>query len=75
MSYYNHMLRKLREEESLREKRNKRAGMHVCRECGQHTYFPLIKTIHTGTVTDQMYFCGETCANEFYMKRLRGTGL
>ena len=51
-------------------------GMTTCDNPGcQRGPFPLSQVLpiskHTGHASKQFHFCGETCANEFYLERLR----
>ena len=46
-----------------------------CMHCDMQTATPLWVTKHFGHSTSQFPFCGESCANTFYLDRLRRSGL
>ena len=47
----------------------------LCEHCREPVPQPFYVVRHYGTMTRQHPFCNETCANEYYMEKLRRTGL
>lgn len=71
-SYLNYKERKTKMEEQLELPM---AQLVSCQSCGKKTHFPLMTVKHTGRSTEQMAFCGEQCATDFYLTRLRREGI
>lgn len=52
-------------------------GRTQCAECGKVVLQSeaLVVVKHTGRSTMQEHFCSEQCANDWYLERLRSSGL
>lgn len=46
-----------------------------CQHCLKVVPQPFYVVKHFGHMTQQLAFCNETCANEFYLNRLRESGI
>ena len=86
MHYHEYILHMLRKEREMSEEwefdfsnppRVPPPGTTQCAHCGEliHQDDVLVKVYHTGTTTEQEYFCGSDCHQSWYINRLNQMGL
>ena len=79
--YITYMLRKEREMAKWKEipiqKQPELFKETQCAHCGKliHQDYVLVKVYHTGTTTEQEYFCGADCHQSWYINRINQMGL